>query len=110
MLVATYEAKYAKAVGCLVKDRAELLVFYDYPAQHWVHVRTTNPIESTFATVRLRTSKTKGSGSRSASLTMVFKLMESAAKKWRLLNGSPLLMKVITGVRFVDGVEQTNAA
>jgi len=110
LFVATYEAKYAKAVGCLVKDREELLVFYDFPAQHWVHLRTTNPIESTFATVRLRTSKTKGSGSRSACLTMVFKLMESAAKKWRLLNGSPLLAKVITGVRFVDGVEQTNAA
>jgi transposase-like protein len=110
LFVATYEAKYAKAVACLGKDRAELLVFYDYPAQHWVHVRTTNPIESTFATVRLRTTKTKGSGCRSACLTMVFKLMESAAKKWRLLNGSPLLVKVIAGVRFVDGVEQTNAA
>ena len=110
LFVATYEAKYAKAVGCLVKDRAELLVFYDFPAEHWVHVRTTNPIESTFATVRLRTTKTKGSGCRSACLTMVFKLMESAAKKWRLLNGSPLLVKVIAGVRFVDGVEQTNAA
>jgi transposase-like protein len=110
LFVATYEAKYAKAVGCLVKDREELLAFYDFPAQHWVHVRTTNPIESTFATVRLRTAKTKGSGSRSACLTMVFKLMESAAKKWRLLNGSPLLAKVIAGVRFVDGVEQTNAA
>jgi transposase-like protein len=110
LLVATYEAKYAKAVGCLVKDREELLVFYDFPAQHWVHVRTTNPIESTFATVRLRTAKTKGSGSRSACLTMVFKLMESASKKWRLLNGSLLLAKVIAGVRFVDGVEQTNAA
>jgi transposase-like protein len=110
LFVATYEAKYAKAVGCLVKDRAELLVFYDFPAQHWAHVRTTNPIESTFATVRLRTTKTKGSGCRSACLTMVFKLMESAAKKWRLLNGSPLLAKVMAGVRFVDGVEQTNAA
>lgn len=110
LFVATYEAKYAKAVGCLVKDREELLVFYDFPALHWVHLRTTNPIESTFATVRLRTTKTKGSGSRSACLTMVFKLMESASKKWRLLNGSPLLAKVITGVRFVDGVEQTNAA
>jgi transposase-like protein len=110
LFVASYEAKYAKAVGCLVKDREALLAFYDFPAQHWVHVRTTNPIESTFATVRLRTTKTKGSGCRSACLTMVFKLMESAAKKWRLLNGSPLLMKVIAGVRFVDGVEQTNAA
>jgi len=110
LFVATWQAKYAKATDCLAKDREELLVFYDFPAMHWNHLRTTNPIESTFATVRLRTSKTKGSGSRSACLTMVFKLMESAAKTWRLLNGSPLLSKVIAGVRFVDGVEQTNAA
>jgi transposase-like protein len=110
LFVATYEAKYAKAVGCLVKDREELLAFYDFPALHWIHLRTTNPIESTFATVRLRTTKTKGSGCRSACLTMVFKLMESASKRWRLLNGSPLLVKVIAGVRFVDGVQQTNAA
>ena len=110
LFVATYEAKYAKAVGCLAKDREELLAFYDFPAQHWIHLRTTNPIESTFATVRLRTTKTKGSGCRSACLTMVFKLMESASKKWRLLNGSPLLVKVIAGVRFADGVEQTEVA
>jgi putative transposase len=110
LFVATYEAKYAKAVDCLVKDREGLLAFYDFPALHWIHLRTTNPIESTFATVRLRTTKTKGSGCRSACLTMVFKLMESASRKWRLLNGSPLLAKVIAGVRFVDGVEQTNAA
>jgi len=110
LFVATYEAKYAKATDCLLKDREELLVFYDFPALHWIHLRTTNPIESTFATVRLRTAKTKGSGSRLACLTMVFKLMESAAKKWRLLNGSPLLAKVIAGVRFADGVEQTDAA
>jgi putative transposase len=110
LFVATYQAKYAKATDCLLKDREELLAFYDFPAEHWVHLRTTNPIESTFATVRLRTSKTKGSGSRSACLTMVFKLMGSASKRWRLLNGSPLLPKVIAGVRFVDGVEQTEAA
>jgi putative transposase len=109
LFVATYEAKYPKATDCLLKDRETLLVFYDFPAEHWIHLRTTNPIESTFATVRLRTSKTKGSGSRSACLTMVFKLMESASKGWRLLNGSPLLSKVIAGVRFVDGVEQTAA-
>ena len=105
-----HDAKYAKATECLAKDRQELLTFYDFPAEHWVHLRTTNPIESTFATVRLRTVKTKGSGSRSACLSMVFKLMESASKSWRLLNGSPLLAKVIAGVRFVDGVEQTEAA
>jgi putative transposase len=110
LFVATWGAKYGKATDCLVKDREELLVFYDFPAMHWIHLRTTNPIESTFGTVRLRTSKTKGSGNRSACLTMVFKLMESAAKKWRVLNGSPLLSKVIAGVRFVDGVEQTDAA
>ena len=110
LFVATYEAKYAKATDCLAKDRAALLVFYDFPAEHWVHLRTTNPIESTFATVRLRTVKTKGSGSRSACLTMVFKLMESAARGWRLLNGSVLLNEVLIGVRFVDGVKQTEAA
>jgi putative transposase len=93
LFVATYEAKYGKATECLLKDREELLVFYDLPAMHWVHLRTTNPIESTFATVRLRTVKTKGSGSRSACLTMVFKLMESASKSWRVLNGSPLLCR-----------------
>jgi transposase-like protein len=108
--VAAYQAKYPKAADCLGKDREELLAFYDFPAEHWVHLRTTNPIESTFATVRLRTARTKGSEPRSACLTMVFKLMGSAAKKWRLLNGSPLLAKVSAGVRFVDGVEQTNAA
>jgi putative transposase len=110
LFVATYEAKYGKAVECLVKDRAALLVFYDFPAEHWTHLRTTNPIESTFATVRLRTVKTKGSGSRAACLTMVFKLMESAAKGWRLLNKAQLLNEVIAGVQFVDGVKQTNAA
>jgi putative transposase len=110
LFVATYEAKYAKATDCLLKDREELLAFYEFPALHWIHLRTTNPIESTFATVRLRTSKTKGSGCRSACLTMVFKLMESASKRWRLLNGSLLLAKVVAGVRFVDGVEQTEAA
>lgn len=110
LFVATYQAKYAKATDCLLKDREELLVFYDFPAIQWVHLRTTNPIESTFATVRLRTVKTKGSGSRSACLTMVFKLMEVASKSWRLLNGATLLPKVIAGVPFVNGVEQTEAA
>jgi putative transposase len=109
LFVATYRAKYGKAAECLAKDREELLAFYAFPAEHWVHLRTTNPIEATFATVRLRTAKTKGSGSRSACLTMVFKLMEAAAKGWRRLNGSPLLTKVVAGVRFVDGVEQTAA-
>jgi transposase-like protein len=77
----TYEAKYPKAVECLTKDRDVLLAFYDFPAEHWIHLRTTNPIESTFATVRLRTKRTKGCGSRIACLTMVYKLMQSASKK-----------------------------
>jgi len=110
LFVATYQAKYPKAVECLVKDRAELLAFYDFPAEHWIHLRTTNPIESTFATVRLRTKRTKGSGSRTACLTMVYKLMQSASKKWRLLNGSELIPDVIKGIPFVDGIKAKDAA
>jgi transposase-like protein len=109
LFLATYEAKYPKATACLEKDRQELLVFYDFPAEHWVHLRTTNPIESTFATVRLRTQKTKGTGTRLACLTMVYKLMESASKHWRQLNGSGLLRDVIAGAAYIDGVKQ-NAA
>jgi putative transposase len=109
LFLATYEAKYPKATECLTKDREQLLVFYDFPAEHWMHLRTTNPIESTFATVRLRTVKTKGAGTRLACLTMVFKLMESASKHWRTLNGSKLLGDVIAGVVYVDGVKE-NAA
>jgi putative transposase len=100
---ATYQAKYPKAVECLLKDRQELLAFYDFPAEHWQHLRTSNPIESTFATVRLRTSKTKGAGSRSACLAMAFKLVESAQNHWRKLNGTVLLPEVIAGVVFKDG-------
>jgi putative transposase len=110
LFVRSYEAKYAKATECLAKDRTELLAFYDFPAEHWVHLRTTNVIESVFATVRLRTEKTKGSGTRVACLTMVFKLMESASRRWRSLNGSLLLADVIKGVVFVDGVKQEGAA
>jgi transposase-like protein len=106
LFLRTYEAKYPKATECLAKDRTELLTFYDFPAEHWLHRRTTNVIESVFATVRLRTEKTKGSGTRLACLTMVFKLMESAARRWRVLNGSPLLADVSRGVVFVDGVQQ----
>ena len=104
LFVITFEAKYRKAVECLTKDRNVLLAFYDFPAEHWIHLRTTNPIESTFATVRLRTAKTKGSGSRIACLTMVFKLTLSAEKRWRRLNGHKLLADVIAGVKFTDGV------
>ena len=110
LFVATYEAKYPKATECLVKDRGVLLTFYDFPAEHWIHIRTTNPIESVFSTVRLRHSKTKGSGSRAACLTMVYKLMEAASKKWRTLNGSTLLPEVVKGVVFVDGVRKKPAA
>jgi transposase-like protein len=110
LFVATYEAKYPKATECLARDREALLTFYDFPAEHWRHIRTTNPIESTFATVRLRTAKTKGCGSRVACLTMVFKLMESASKNWRALNGSPRLQAVISGAEFVDGIEAKDAA
>jgi transposase-like protein len=100
---ATYQAKYPKAVECLLKDKEELLAFYDFPAEHWQHLRTSNPIESTFATVRLRTSKTKGAGSRTACLAMAFKLVESAQNHWRKLNGSTLLPAVIAGAIFKDG-------
>ena len=110
LFLKTYEAKYPKATECLAKDREKLLEFYDFPAEHWSHLRTTNPIESTFATVRLRTSRTKGSGTRTACLTMVFKLMQSAAKRWRILNGAKLLPEVIAGITFTDGIKITQEA
>jgi transposase-like protein len=110
LFVKTYEAKYPKAAECLAKDREALLTFYDFPGENWVHIRTTNPIESVFATVRLRHDKTKGSGTRTACLTMVFKLMESASKGWRSLNGSPLLAEVVRGTRFTDGIREKPAA
>src|SRR4051812_2355238 len=110
LFVRTYEAKYPQAAECLVKDRGVLLSFYDFPAEHWRHIRTTNPIESVFATVRLRHNKTKGSGSRSACLTMVYKLMESASKGWRALNGSKLLAEVIAGAVYIDGVKEEKPA
>ncbi|MCK4275924.1 MAG: transposase, partial [Phycisphaerae bacterium] len=109
LFVTTFEAKYPKATACLTKDRDVLLTFYDFPAEHWRHLRTTNPIESTFATVRLRHRRTKGSGSRTACLTMVFKLVLVAEKQWRRLNGSALLPDVIRGVRFIDGVKDMAA-
>lgn len=105
-----YQAKYPKATDCLAKDRDVLLAFYDFPAEHWRHLRTTNPIESTFATIRLRHRRTKGSGNRIASLTMMFKLAESAAQRWRLLNGHELLPDVIRGVVFQNGLRLDQAA
>jgi transposase-like protein len=101
---ADFGAKYPKAVECLIKDQDALLTFLDFPAEHWKHLRTTNPIESTFATVRLRTRVTKGPGSRSAGLAMVFKLLLNAEQGWRKLNGSELVPLVRAGVKFVDGV------
>jgi len=104
--IETYQAKYKKATDCLAKDREVLLTFYAFPAEHWMHLRTTNPIESTFATVRLRTRRTKGCGSRTATLTMVFRLVQCAERHWRALNGSKLLADVIRGVQFVDGLRK----
>ena len=109
LFIDTYQAKYPQAAECLKKDRERLLAFYDFPAEHWQHIRTSNPIESTFATVRLRTVRTKGSGSRKACLTMVFKLAQCAEKHWRKLNGSNLLRDVIQGIRFADGIKATAA-
>jgi len=87
----------------LEKDKEQMLAFYDFPAVHWQHIRTSNPIESTFATVRLRTSKTRGCGSRQTIMSMVYKLGQSAQKKWRKLRGFKLLADVIRGVQFKDG-------
>ena len=109
LFIDTYRAKYPQAAECLKKDRERLLAFYDFPAEHWQHIRTSNPIESTFATVRLRTVRTKGSGSRKACLTMVLKLAQCAEKHWRKLNGSNLLRDVIQGIRFVDGIKAVAA-
>ena len=102
-----YGAKYEKAVTCLIKDRDALLTFYDFPAEHWDHLRTSNPIESVFATVRHRTVRTKGALSQDTARLMVFKLVLAAAKTWRRLKGENQLPKVIDGVRFKDGIEIT---
>jgi transposase-like protein len=103
--VETYAIKYDKAVGCLTKDREALLTFYDFPAEHWKHLRTTNPIESTFATVRHRTVRSKGCLSNRTAIAMVFKLAQAAEKSWRRLDGHSQLPKLITGVKFIDGIE-----
>ncbi len=100
-----YQDKFPKACQCLHKDKDVLFTFYDFPAAHWRHLRTTNPIESTFATVRHRTRQTKGCGSRAATLSMVYKLSREAEKRWRRLNGYELVIKVMAGVRFIDGIE-----
>ena len=104
-----YQAKYPKACECLTKDRAELLAFYDFPAEHWKHLRTTNPIESTFATIRHRHSKTKGNGTRRASLAMMFKLAKVAESHWRKLDGQKQIVQLLEGKKFMNGVLQDAA-
>lgn len=106
--VKRFGIKYPKAMECLSKDKEQMLAFYDFPAEHWQHIRTTNPIESTFATVRLRTAKTRGCVSRDSILSMVFKLSQSAQKKWRRLRGFKLLADVVKGINFKDGVRVEN--
>jgi transposase-like protein len=101
---AAYGAKFPKAAAKITDDAGELLAFYDYPAEHWVHLRTTNPIESTFATVRHRTKVTKGPGSRAAGLAMAFKLIEAAQDRWRAVNAPHLVALVRAGATFVNGV------
>ena len=110
LFVETYGDKYDRAVKKLTKDRDVLLTFYDFPAEHWKHIRTTNPIESVFATVRNRTRKTKGCLSRKTALSMVLKLMISAKKKWRKLSGTNRLREVIQGVEFKDWIKQLQSA
>jgi putative transposase len=102
--VELYSAKYPRA-ACLAKDKEELLAFYDFPAEHWQHIRTINPIESAFSTVRLRTHKSRNCGSRDTTLAMVFKLMEVAQKRWIKIRGFNLLTLIINKVTFVNGVQ-----
>lgn len=104
------EAKRPKATACLVEDRTENLAFYDFPAEHWIHLRTTNPIESTFATVRLHTAKTRNCLSRNTLLAMVFKLCQVAETNWRRLHGYKLIADVVRHVRFVDGLREGRIA
>ncbi|AIK96256.1 IS256 family transposase [Candidatus Odyssella acanthamoebae] len=109
VFIEKYQAKYPKATHCLEKDHLELLSFYDFPAEHWKHIRTTNPIESTFATVKHRTKRSKGCLSRETAFIMVFKLIKDAEKTWRRLDGKNQLPKLISGVKFRDGCEVTAA-
>ncbi len=107
LFAAEYDAKYPKALGSLRRDQAQLLTFYDFPAEHWRHLRTTNIIESPFATVRLRQRVTKGAGSRTKALMMAFKLLAMAEERWRKVNGSELLPLVRAGVGFINGAQAT---
>lgn len=104
VLQETYEAKYPKAVASLANHRDRLLTFLDFPAEHWVHLRTTNPIESTFGTVKARTRRTRGAGSRAAGLAMAFKLLEAAEQRWRRINAPQLAAAVVHGIPYKDGV------
>lgn len=110
LFVESFGAKYPKAVECLVKDKDDLFAFYDFPAMHWIHLRTTNPIESTFATVRLRHRKTKGNGTRKATLAMVYKLCREAEQSWRKLDGFKFIPLVEAGIKFVNGERVDEAA
>lgn len=105
LFIETYEAKYPKAAKCIQKDHEELLAFYDFPAQHWQSIRTSNPIESTFGTIRHRTKRSKGCLTRDGMLHMMFKLAQCAEKKWRRLRGFDCLGKLVTGIKFKDGIE-----
>ena len=107
LFIKTYEAKYPKATTCLQKDREELLTFYEFPATHWQSLRTSNPIESTFGTIRHRTKRSKGCLTRDGMLHMMFKLSQCAEKNWRRLRGFDYLAKVIAGRQFKDGIEVT---
>jgi putative transposase len=106
LFIKTYELKYPKATQCIEKGREELLAFYDFPADHWPHIRTTNPIESTFSTIRLRAKKTRACVIRTTILTMAYKLGLSAEKGWRKLSGFRRLADVINGVKFIDGIDE----
>ena len=105
-----YGTKYGNAVTCLVKDREALLAFFDFPAEHWDHLRTANPIESVFATVRHRTVRTKGALSQKTAKLMVFTLVRAASKRWRRLQGASQLPLVVDGIKFTDGVATSDAA
>ena len=109
LFIETFEPKYPKASLCLQKDQEELMAFYDFPAQHWQSLRTTNPIESTFATIRHRTKRSKGCLTRDGMLHMMYKLGICAQKNWRRQRGFDYLAKVITGVKFKDGIEVTES-
>ncbi len=109
LFIETYDEKRPKVTQCLIKDKEEIMVFYDFLAEHWQSLRTTNPIESTFATIRHRTKRSKGCFSCNGMLHMMFKLGECAEKNWHRLRGFIQLPKVVTGVNFKDGIEQTES-